>query len=216
MLKRLKELNPDIAFYDVYSEEFSEYGRVISDIDTNAIVKEAEKIETVKEGSVYLPSVAEFEALDIYGEVCEKIFGKLDTQLGYCYGHSSMLAATEWHSCSELNVAITPLVLILGKRSDIEEGRLDSAKMKAFLVPAGTVLEVYATTLHFCPCEVSESGFGCVVGLLRGTNTPLNEPVSDKLLFRNNKWIIAHDENEALISKGVIPGIYGTNYKINY
>jgi hypothetical protein len=55
-----------------------------------------------------------------------------------------------------------------------------------------------------------------VVGLLRGTNTPLNEPVSDKLLFRNNKWIIAHDENEALISKGVVPGIYGTNYKINY
>ena len=216
MLKRLKELNPDIAFYDVYSEEFSEYGRVISDIDTNAIVKEAQKTEPAKEGSVYLPSVSEFEALDIYADVRERIFGNLDTQIGYCYGHSSMLAATEWHSCSEFNVAVTPLVLILGKRSDIDGERLDSARMKAFLVPAGVALEVYATTLHFCPCEVSESGFGCVVGLLRGTNTPLNTPVSDKLLFRNNKWIIAHDENEALISKGVVPGIYGTNYKINY
>lgn len=216
MLKRLKELNPEVAFYDVYSEEFSEYGRVISDIDTNAIVKEAQKTEPAKEGSVYLPSVPEFEALDIYADVRERIFGNLDTQIGYCYGHSSMLAATEWHSCSEFNIAVTPLVLILGKRSDIDGERLDSARMKAFLVPAGVALEVYATTLHFCPCEVSESGFGCVVGLLRGTNTPLNTPVSDKLLFRNNKWIIAHDENEGLISKGVVPGIYGTNYKINY
>ena len=38
----------------------------------------------------------------------------------------------------------------------------------------------------------------------------------EKLLFRKNKWIIAHVENETLINRGVIAGITGTNYEIKY
>ncbi len=216
MLKKLKELNPDIEFYGVDSESFSEFGRIITDIDADDLIAEAKKIEKPTEGSAYIPSVPEFEKLDIFETVRERIFGKLDTQIGYTYGHSNYLNATEWHTCSEFNVAVEPLVLILGRRCDIKDGRIDSSKMKAFFVPEGTVLEVYATTLHFCPCEVNENGFGCIVGLLKGTNTPLTEEVTDKMLFRNNKWIIAHESNDTLIERGVVPGIYGTNYKINY
>ena len=29
----------------------------------------------------------------------------------------------------------------------------DTSKMEAFLVPAGTAVEVYATTLHYAPCS---------------------------------------------------------------
>ena len=216
MLNRLKELNKDVAFYDISSPEFAEYGRVIDSFDATEIIAEAKKIDQPESGSVYIPSVAEFEVLDIFKKVRDEIFGTLDTQLGYCYGYSNMLNATEWHHSSELNVAITPLVLILGKRCDLVNNRLDSAQMKAFLVPAGTVLEVYATTLHFCPCQVSDDGFGCVVGLPRGTNTPLDAPVADKLLFRKNKWILAHDDNAVLRERGVVAGIGGKNYKINY
>ncbi len=107
-------------------------------------------------------------------------------------------------------------MLILGRRCDLSDGRLDSATMKAFYVPRGTVLEVYATTLHFCPCQVSDEGFGMVVGLPRGTNTPLEGEVSDPLLFRRNKRIISHEENASLLARGVVPGVYGENYKINY
>ena len=55
-----------------------------------------------------------------------------------------------------MNVAVTPLVLLLAKLDDVgADGRLDSAKVKAFLLERGDVVEVYADTLHFCPCEVT-------------------------------------------------------------
>ena len=216
MLNRLKETNKDVSFYDVYSPEFAEYGRVIDTLDVTEIIAEAKKMQNPESGSVYLPSVAAFEALDCFQTVRDELFGTLDTQLGYCYGYNDMLNATEWHCCSELNIAVTSLVLILGKRSDIKNGKLNSADMKAFYVPAGAVIEVYATTLHFCPCQVSENGFGCVVGLLKGTNVPLDAPVSDPILFRNNKWLLAHEQNTTLIERGVVSGIYGENYQINY
>ena len=75
---------------------------------------------------------------------------------------------------------------------------------------------IYATTLHFCPIETAKSGFGCVVGLLKGTNTDLDFVPEDKLIFRKNKWIIAHGENTPLINRGVISGITGKNFEINY
>ena len=216
MLDRLKKLNQSISFFDIYSKEFSEYGRVVDTFDVSELIAKAKSISAPESGSVYLPTVEAFEELDVADRIKEEVFGTLDTQIGYCHGYSNMLNAAEWHYSSELNVAVTPLVLILGKRSDIRNGRLDSADMKAFYVPAGAVIEVYATTLHFCPCQVSDGGFGCVVGLPAGTNIPLDAPVSDKLLFRKNKWIIAHDDNGALIERGVVAGIYGENYKINY
>lgn len=216
MLDRLKELNENVKLFDVYSEEFSEYGRVLNDVDVSELIREAQRLEFPESGSVYLASVDTLEATEAAARIKELVFGTLDTQIGYCYGYSSMLNATEWHFSSELNVAVTPLVLILGKRSDIKNGRLCSGDMKAFYVPAGAVIEVYATTLHFCPCQVSDGGFGCIVGLPTATNTPLDAPVDDKLLFRKNKWILAHEQNSALIERGVVAGIYGENYKINY
>ena len=216
MLESLILKNPTLKLYSVDSEQFSEYGRVIENIDPTEIIAEAEKIAMPENGSVYLPSVAEFEALPVAEDIKNIGFGTLDTQVGYCYGYSNVLGATEWHYSSEINIAITPLVLILGKRSDIRDGKMDSASMKAFYLPRGCVVEVYATSTHFCPCQVEVGGFGCVVALPRGTNTPLDREYGDKLLFRKNKWIICHEENEALINRGVVAGIYGENYKINY
>ena len=216
MLERLKALNPSLPLFSVDSPEFAEYGRVLSGFDATAFVKAAEAIPMPEAGSAYQASVKEFEALPAAREICDGCFGTLDTQIGYCYGHSNYLNALEWHYSSEVNVAVTPLVLMLAKRSDIKNGRIDSSCVKVFFVPAGTVIEVFATTLHFCPCEVSKGGFGCVVALPSGTNTPLDIPVKDPLLFRENKWIFAHEGNTALLQRGVIAGVYGENYKINY
>lgn len=216
MLERLKALNPSLPLFSVDSPEFAEYGRVLSGFDATAFVKAAEAIPMPEAGSAYQASVKEFEALPAAREICDGCFGTLDTQIGYCYGHSNYLNALEWHYSSEVNVAVTPLVLMLAKRSDIKNGRIDSSCVKVFFVPAGTVIEVFATTLHFCPCEVSKGGFGCVVALPSGTNTPLDIPVKDPLLFRKNKWIFAHEGNTALLQRGVIAGVYGENYKINY
>ena len=216
MLEKLRRLNPTLRLYGVDSPEFREYGEVISGLDIEEIIRTAEKIEKPESGSSYSASEPSFESLKIAEEIRDRFFGTLPIQLGYCHGYSNFLNAAEWHSASEVNVAITDLVLILGKRSDIKDGKLNSADMRAFFLPAGTAVEVYATTLHFCPCQTSEGGFGCVVALPLGTNIPLDAPMADARLFRKNKWIIAHEENSALIARGVVSGIYGENYKINY
>ncbi len=216
MLDTLKLKNPDIKLYSVNSEEFKTFGRVITGLDTSEIIKAAEKISRPSEGSAYTPSEESFEKLIIADEIKTKYFGTLPTQIGYCHGHNSLLNAAEWHMSSEINIAVTPLVLILGHIWDMENRETESSKFTAFYLPAGTAIEVYATTLHFCPCEVENGGFGCVVGLPLGTNTPLETEGPDPLLFRKNKWLIAHNDNKALISRGVLPGISGENFKIKY
>ena len=216
MLEKLKKLNPNIEFFNVNDKEFKTFGRVLENLDTNEIIEVAKKIENPESGSSYKATVEEFECLEIANEIENKIYGSLPTQIGYCWGHSSFLNATEWHTSSELNIAVTDLVLILCHIWDIENGKIDSSKFKAFYVPQGTAIEVYATSGHFCPCEVDENGFGCVVGLPTGTNTDLTIKDHDPLLFRKNKWIISHEKNEGLINRGVVAGISGENFEIKY
>lgn len=198
--------------YRVTDSEFCDYGRVLN-IDTDEIVNEAGRISMPASGSVYTASQPEFESLKIASDIRDKYFGELATQTGYCYGHSNALNALEWHKCSEINIAVTDMILLLGDVRDVKDGRYDSANVKAFLVKKGEAIEVYATTLHFCPIETNADGFGCVVVLPQGTNLPLDGEPKDKLLFRKNKWLIAHEDNTALTEKGVFPGIYGENYK---
>lgn len=216
MLLKLKKMNPEIEFYDVRDKEFSTFGRIIKELNAEEIIKTAKKIKNPEQASSYMPSCKEFEALNIATEIKNRFFGTLPTQVGYCWGHSNFMNATEWHTSSEINIAVTPLVLILGHIWDIQDGEIDSSKFKAFYLPAGTVVEIYATTLHFCPCQVSDEGFGCVVALPEGTNTDLTIEKKDPLIFRKNKWIISHIENKTLINRGVVPGITGTNYEIKY
>ena len=215
MLEILKEKNKDIEILNVDSEEFKSFGKIIN-IDAKEIIKVAEKIENPAEGSSYVPLEASFKALKISEEIEKEYFGTLPSQMGYCWGHNTMMNATEWHTSSEINIAVTPLVLILGHVWDIENGKIDSSAFKAFYLPKGTAVEVYSTSLHFCPCQVNDNGFGCVVGLPDGTNTPLEKEVKDKMLFRKNKWIISHVENTPLIEKGVVAGITGKNFEIKY
>lgn len=203
-----------MKIYEVSDKEFEKFGKLIN-LDTDEIIAEAEKFQMPSEGSIYKASCEEFEKLDIMKTVQNEYFGELPTQLGYCYGHSNMLNALEWHKCSEINIAVTDLILLLGDIRDIEENnKYNSSNVKAFKVKRGQAIEVYATTLHFCPIETQESGFGCVVGLLKGTNTDLDYTPDDKLLFRKNKWIMAHNDNQTLIDRGVAAGIYGENYKL--
>lgn len=216
MLDILKEKNPNINIYSVNDGEFKTFGRVLNDLDTAEIITAAEKIKRPEAGSAYSPSEEDFEGLKIAARIKNEYFGELPTQIGYCHGHNNLLNAAEWHTSSEINIAVTPLVLILGHVWDIENGKIDSSCFKAFYMPQGTAAEIYSTTLHFCPCEAEKSGFGCVVGLPIGTNTPTDNAAESPLLFCKNKWLIAHEENTALINRNAFPGITGENFKIKY
>lgn len=214
-LEELRKKNPGLRFYSVNDPEFARYGCVLRQ-DYSSIADAARKLEFPAEGSKYMPSVESFEALPIRAMIKEELFGELEVQLGNCWGYNSYLNALEWHKNSEINVAATDLVLLLAKLDDIEDGKLDSRKVVAFYVAEGEAIEVYADTLHFCPCQVADTGFNCVVVLPAGTNTNLDNKPEDKLLFRKNKWIFCHEDNEALKAKGVVPAIFGENYRVNY
>ena len=138
------------------------------------------------------------------------------SRIGYCNGNNYLLNAVEYHRDSEINIAVTDMILILGKEQDITpEQTYDSSKMEAFLVPAGTVIEVYATTLHYAPCNVAESGFKAVVVLPKGTNTDLDPYTKatkeDDLLFARNKWLLSHPDAKI---EGSVAGIQGENLSV--
>lgn len=216
MLETLKAKN-DLPVYSVFDKEFSLYGRVLTGFDTAEIMAAGERIPMPESGSRYEPSTPAFEALPIAKEFAAKIFGELETQTGCCWGHSNFLNAMEWHNSSEVNVAITDLVVIFGLRQDLDENDcVDSSKFVAFYVPKGTVVEMYATTLHYCPCEASAEGFCMVVVLPKGTNTPLDGGKTHRTSCDKNKWLLAHQDNAELVAQGFWPGVTGENYEIKY
>ncbi len=208
--------NPHLKIYRTTDKEFIPFGYVIKDINATAFIEAAKKADEVKEGSLYVAEADYFKDLDAAKDIEIKYFGELPAQAGYCYGYSNKLNAVEWHKSSEINVATTDLILFLGQVQDIVDRKIDSSKIKAFYVEKGEVIEVYATTLHFCPCQVSEEGFGAVVVLPKGTNVPLEGEYEDKLMFRKNKWILSHVDNEGLIARGVIPGVTGENFEVKF
>lgn len=200
---------------NVTDASFRKYGKVLAGYDLTALIREM-KHTPVPEDVVYVPSVEELEVLDCAAELKNKGFGGIPIQIGYCNGHNKKLNAVEYHRCSEINVAVTNLVLLIGCQQDINDDfTYDTSKIEAFLVPAGTAIEVYATTLHYAPCHVAESGFQCVVVLPKGTNTDINFPLpktgEDKLMTAKNKWLIAHED--AAI-EGAFNGLRGENITI--
>ena len=136
---------------------FRRYGKVLEGYNFGPLLKEM-KHTPVPEDVVYVPSAEELEALDVEKELKNRAFGGLPVQIGYCNGHNKKLNALEYHRNSEINVAVTDLVLLIGHQQDIgEDLTYDTSKVEAFLVPAGTGIEVYATTLHYCLLYTSPS-----------------------------------------------------------
>lgn len=200
----------------VTNPAFRKYGQVLEGYDFTGLIKEM-KHTPVPEDVIYVPSVEELEALDIMKDLQNKGYGGLPVQIGYCNGHNKKLNAVEYHRNSEINVAVTDLVLLIGHQQDIEpDHTYDTSKIEAFLVPAGTGIEVYATTLHYAPCHVNEGGFQCVVVLPKGTNTDLTfqteKTGEDSLMTAKNKWLIAHEDAKIA---GAFNGLKGENITID-
>lgn len=195
---------------------FRKYGRVISDIDFSGLLEKMEKTTPVPEDVVYVPSVPELEALPVFRELTEKTYGELPVQIGYCNGHNLKLNALEYHRSSEIDIAVNDLVLMLGWQPDItDDFTYDTSKVELFLVPAGTAVELYATTLHYAPCHVQEKGFRCVVVLPKDTNLDLDAAHvdgEDGHLTAKNKWLLGHPEGG--LPAGSPMGLVGENLSL--
>ncbi|MDE6739709.1 MAG: DUF4867 family protein, partial [Lachnospiraceae bacterium] len=153
---------------------FRKYGRVVQGIDFSDLVEAIKKETPLPEGVVYEPSVKVLEATAAAKELQKRTYGELPIEVGYCNGHNYKLNAAEYHRNSEINVAATDAILIVGMQQDItDDFTYDTSLMEAFLVPAGTAVEIYATTLHYAPCSADEGGFQVGIVLPAGTNYPL-------------------------------------------
>ena len=201
----------------VNDDEFKKYGRVVDNVDFTELIQELKRTP-IPSGVVYEPAVKELEALPIRLDISSVVYGEMPIQIGYCNGHNSKLNALEYHRDSEINIAVTDMVLLLAKEEEIEDDHtLDTSKVKAFFVPAGTMIEVYATTLHYAPCQTSAKGFRCVVVLPKGTNgelshRPENKSGEEKLLAAVNKWLIGHEEGG--LPEGSFIGLKGENIEV--
>lgn len=200
----------------VYSKEFAPYGKVLAGYDTKDLTEELAKI-TPPEGVEYVMSEPALEKLNVTHDLCENAFGGLDIECGWCGGHNTKLNCLEYHKSSEINIGAYDYILLLALMTDIENGRLDTSKVKAFKAYAGDVVEVYSTTLHYAPCSAkSGSGFMTAIILPKGTNAKLDAKVyrQDKTLFAVNKWLLAHPESDEAFH-GAEALLDGENIDIN-
>jgi len=192
-----------VKIESVYDAGFAPYGKVLTGYDTKELLETLERVTPLPEGTDYVASQSELEALPIAEQLSSNAYGGMPIQLGWCNGHNTKLNCLEYHRDSELNCGTTDFVLLLAKLDDLKDGVLDTAKVRAFRVPAGVLVEIYASTLHYAPCNgASGQGFRVMVALPRGTNGPKPEitPVNDedKRLWACNKWLLAHaDSSEA-------------------
>ena len=205
-----------IKIQNVTDASFKKYGRVLTgEYDVTELMAEMEKTKA-PEDVIYEPSVAELEALPIMKDFTDSLYGGLPIQIGYCNGHNHLLNAVEYHRSSEINVAVTDVILLIGKQEDINDDfTYDTSKIEAFLLPKGTVIECYATTLHYAPCGVDGKEFRCVVVLPKDTNLELEAKPEgakeDKLLVARNKWLIAHKDANI---NGAFNGLIGENISV--
>ena len=208
-----------MKIYPVDSPEFKEYGQIVKGYDVKELLEVFDKVTPLPEGTDYVPEQPELMALPIEKELRDRQYGGMPIQIGWCNGHNTRLNCLEYHRDSEVNLGTEDFILLLGRQGQIgEDGLFDTADTKAFYVPAGVMVEVYATTLHYAPCSSAKGkGFKVLVVLPKGTNTekPFFTPANreDTLMTARNKWLLAHPESTEA-AKGAVIGLKGVNIDI--
>ncbi len=207
-----------MKIYSIYDAEFAPYGKILDGYDNKSITEALVAHTPIPEGVCYEPSAEALEALPVFKQLTSNYAGGMPIQMGYCNGHNTMLNCLEYHRDSEVNLGATDFILLLAKQCEIVDGKLDTAKVKAFRAPAGVMIEVYATTLHYAPCSAATgAGFQVLVLLPKGTNcakpemTPLN--AEDATLWACNKWLLAHAQSSEA-TNGAVVALVGENINI--
>lgn len=203
----------------VTDPSFRKYGKVMEGYDfTGLLDKLCQVSEKPLDGTIYVPSDEELEKEHIFTQLRDKAYGGMPIQIGYCNGSNHLLNCLEYHRDSEIDIAADDVILLLGRQDDIEDGQYSTDKVEAFLLPAGMGVELYATTLHYAPCDAQEGqGFRVVIVLPKGTNTqkPDYEPscLEDQWMTARNKWLLAHADS-AEAASGAYVGLTGENLSV--
>ncbi len=201
----------------VYDEAFRPYGRVVEGYPVEGLLKALAETPCT-DAVVYEPRIEALHQAENAQAIGEALYGGMPFQLGFCNGVNTKLNCLEWHRDSEFNLGTEDFILLIAKQDEIIDGKLDTAKVKAFKAPAGVLIECYATTLHYAPCSAKAGqGFRVMVALPENTNTDYrpvcDANVMDKTIWARNKWLIAHPETSEA-AQGAYVGLVGENIDI--
>jgi len=196
--------------------QFNPFGKVVDGYDLRpAIDKLISATPKPNDHVVYVPGCGDIEALPVCGELRSNFFGGMPIQMGYCNGSNIRLDCLEYHKSSEVVVAADDVVLLVARLQDISHGKIPTDKVEAFLLLSGMAVELYATTLHYAPCNAPNlDSFRTIIILPKDTNTDISKETAknqeDGMLWARNKWLLAHpDTSEA--KNGAYVGISGDN-----
>ena len=172
----------------VLDPAFAAYGQVVTGLEEARAKILAALAGTPQPaaGTDYCPEDPSLQELPAAAEVSEHLFGGMPCQLGWCNGRNTKLNCLEYHRDSEFNLANEDFILLLARRDEIENGRLDTGKVRAFRVPAGT-----------------------------NTAKPDIAPKADEdaWLWACNKWLLAHPDS-AEAAQGAAAALVGENIDI--
>ena len=208
-----------LVIKSVNDKEFAQYGRVVEGIEFSRLLDKLKNTTPAPADEViYVPGDSNLESMPEAELLSNNIYGGMPIQIGYCNGTNTKLNCLEYHRDSEIDIAAEDVVLLLGRQQDAMGDSYDTGLVEAFLCPAGTAVELYATTLHYAPCsgKLGDS-FRVIIVLPKGTNSEKPDIEikndEDKRLFARNKWLIAHPESSEA-DNGAVVCLKGENIDI--
>lgn len=230
MIDKLKQKYKELQWIQADSNRFHKYGELLLPDETvhEALLQLKEymlnETEIPHEGNVYVAGDPSMEALSIHDYFVQR-FGGIQVQSGYCNGKNQQLGALEYHKSPELIYAVTSCILLLGHPDDLETSvddrgkprkHFDSANCIGLYLEEGQFIELHPGILHFAPIRVNSEGFKTAIILPASTNTNVSKGNErHSMLFKKNKWLIAHEDRKDLLNQGAYHGLYGKNYFID-
>jgi hypothetical protein len=198
----------------ITDDSFTEYGRIISFPSEEAVSYIAKHAKMPEQDNEYAPDDEGLRSLPLIANIQRQVFGELDIQAGWCVGNLNKMNAMEWHKSSEVIIAATNMVLLLGSYRSIVCDTYDSSDATAFYLKKGQIVELFPMVLHFAPLNIG-GGFKAGIILPANTNTALDNGI-DGTLRAKNKWLLVHPEFEKGIRSGGKIGITGDNLELRY
>lgn len=215
-MTKLDALNQRNAhpIFAINDPRFARYGRVVQLPNPDKYLAALSGTVMPDEGTYYTPEEPRLQAAMADDVALE--MGFMPVEVGHCSGHNVSAGTMEYHKSSELNLCRQDMILVLASLLDMKDGAISTDQFEAFLLPAGVCVEMYATTLHYAPVATCAEGFQCIVVLPRGTNTPLAEGEAVAPLYMRNKWLFAHEGDDALRAKGCAMGVRGAEWVFTF
>lgn len=211
-LQKLQQKNPNRRIHTLSEPVFADYGVTYDQYDIRPLAALMQSVNIPTSPNLYVPSNPRIEQLQVVQQIGADVYAGLPIEAGECAGHANALTAVEFHQGSELNVFFTDVVMVIGKRGQMQHGEFNAPRdAKLFYVPAGTVVEFFSDTLHYSPCEVHRSGFKFIVMLVRGSNQPFpaNYHTTNPLIVKQNKFQVVHKSRVDKIKQGIKVGVTG-------